>query len=83
MGNLTLSFEKEDEERLRRLAKDKYGGRKGSLSKVVSDGLSKLEEESKKERSRRELIDLMRKGIEMGKIKIKRRGELYDRKIFG
>ncbi len=83
MGTITMSFEKEDEERIRRLAKERYGGRKGSMSKVVVEGVSKLEGESKKEKSKRELIELMRKGIYMGGIKIKHRSELYDRRIFG
>lgn len=79
MGNLTMSFEKEDEERIRRLAKEKYGGRKGSLSRVVNEGMSHLEEESRKERARQSLLRKLEKGFDMGKILYRNRAELHER----
>ena len=79
MGNLTLSFENEDEKKLRRIAQKKYSGKKGALSKVVSEGLKRLDEDSNRERAFRSLMKKMEKGYDMGKILYKNRGELYDR----
>ncbi|MBN2127739.1 MAG: hypothetical protein JW703_05135 [Candidatus Diapherotrites archaeon] len=79
MGTLTLSLENEDETRLRVLAQEKYMGKKGSLSKVISEGLRKLEEETVRQRAIESLIKKMNKGFDMGKIQIKHRSELYDR----
>lgn len=79
LGTITMSFEKEDENRLRRLAQEKYGGRKGSLSKVVLEGIAKLEGESVKERARQNLLKKLRDGYDMGKILYKTRAELHER----
>ncbi len=79
MGTITLSLEKKDELKLRMLAQEKYMGKKGSLSKIISEGLNKLEENSSRERAVNNLIQRMNKGFNLGKIKIKHRSELYDR----
>ncbi|MBI4210565.1 MAG: hypothetical protein HY544_03615 [Candidatus Diapherotrites archaeon] len=79
MGTITMSFEEKDEERLRRLAHEKYGSRKGSLSKVVLEGITKLEGESVKERARQNLLKKLRTGFDMGKILYKTRAELHER----
>ena len=80
MGNLTIGLDDKDEARLRRLAKERFEGKKGSISKTISIALDKLEEESKKDRAIKELIEMMDKGFDMGKNLIKHRSELYDRK---
>ncbi len=79
MGIVTVSFEKEDEDRLRRLAHEKYGGKKGALSKVLSEGLRRLDEESEKENARQSLLKRLEKGFDMGKFTFKERAELYER----
>ncbi len=79
VGNLTVALEEKDELKLRRLAKNKYGGRKGSLSKVISEALSKLEEDPRRERAVKSLIQKMEEGRHMGKLLYKHRSELYDR----
>ncbi|MFH1587728.1 MAG: hypothetical protein ABIA76_00125 [Candidatus Diapherotrites archaeon] len=79
MGTLTIGLEDSDEMKLRAMAQEKYFGKKGSLSKIISEGLQKLEEESKRERAVQNLITKMEQGKEMGKIQIKHRSELYDR----
>ncbi len=79
MGTVTVSFEKDDEDRLRRLAHEKYNGRKGALSKVLSEGLRKLDEEENRLKAFESLKRKMEKGYDMGKIMVKHRAELYDR----
>ena len=79
MGNVTISLEEKDEARLRALAGRKYGSRKGSLAKVVAEGLEKLHSESERERSMRRQLSWMEKGFRMGKIKAKKRADIYDR----
>ena len=44
MGNVMIVFDEEHERRLRRFAKRKYGGKKGSLSKVVWEALDQMDE---------------------------------------
>jgi len=79
MGNITIALENEDELKLRRLAKQKFDGKKGSLAKVVSEGINKLNEEEKRTLAREKLLEMMKKGYRMGKMTIKHRSELYDR----
>lgn len=79
MGNITLSLEDKGEEKARRIAKKKFGGKKGALSRVFSEGIRKLEGDEKRERSRKKLLEIMEKGYPMGKILYKHRSELYER----
>ena len=81
MGNITVSLEEEDEHKLRRLAQEKYQGKKGSLAKVISEGLGRMEAESKREQALKKLFARMEKGYALGIKRIKHRSELYDRKI--
>ena len=59
---------------------EKYGGKKGSLAKIVSEGLEKMENESEREKAIRSLKAKMEKGFNSGGILIKHRSELYDRR---
>jgi len=79
MGNITISLEKKDEERLRKLARERYESKKGSLSKIVSEGIAKIERESKKERSKASLLRKLENGFDMGKILYRKRSELHER----
>ena len=79
MGNITLSLEDKQEEKLRRIAKHKYGGKKGSMSKVVGEAIAKLEEDEKRERAKQSLLRKLSTGFEMGKILYKNRAELHER----
>ena len=56
MGNITISLTEEDEKLLRKLAEEKFKGRKGSLAKVVSEGLAKTIREKNKDKAFRKLI---------------------------
>ncbi|HIH16619.1 MAG TPA: hypothetical protein HA252_04410 [Candidatus Diapherotrites archaeon] len=79
MGHLTISLDKDTEAKLRRLADERHGGKKGSLSKVIGEALEKLEVESERKRAVDFLIAEMEKGYSLGGITIKDRSELYDR----
>lgn len=83
MGNVTMALEDADEKRLRRLASEKFGGGKGSMAKTVKVALEKLENEDRRGAARKRLIESMRKGYDLGRIAVRHRSELYDRKIFG
>lgn len=80
MGHITISLEKKDEQKLRALAKEKYGGKKGALAKAVAEGIGKLEQEKVRDRAIKKMIEIMDEGFDMGRILIKHRSELYDRK---
>lgn len=42
MGNVTIALEKPDEQRLRKLARERFGGKKGSMSRTVKVALENL-----------------------------------------
>ncbi len=82
MGHMTISLKEEKEQRLRTLAKQKYGDKKGAISQTVEDLLELDEKEAKRRRAVQSFLARGKKGYNMGKITIKHRSELYDRKIF-
>lgn len=74
MGTLTLSMKTEDEQLLRKLAKERYGSSKGSMSRVVGEALKKVEHKEEA------WITYARKGFHLGKLNLKQlREEMYDR----
>lgn len=79
MGNVTMALEDVDEERLRRFAKEKFGGGKGSMAKVVAKSLLKLEQEDKREAARKRLLESLKKGFNLGGLAVKHRSEFYER----
>lgn len=79
LGNVTISLEEKDEKKLRHFAKTMFSGKKGSMAKVVSRGLQKLERDFEGDLAKQRIIAGMEKGISMGKILIKHRSELYDK----
>jgi len=79
MGNVTIALEKPDEERMRRLAKQRYNARKGSISKVVAEGLRVLEREDRREKAKARLFGMMAAAKNLGGIAVRQRGELYER----
>jgi hypothetical protein len=75
MGNVMISLDDEHEALLRRLAREKHSGKKGSLSNVVSQALDKEREPSP---SIADFLDFLRRGVK-GKYKMySKRDELYD-----
>ncbi len=80
MGHMTISLKENKEQRLRVLSKQKYGDKKGAISQTVEDLLDLEDKEARRRRAVQSLLARMEKGYDMGKIIIKHRSELYDRK---
>ena len=80
MGHMTISLKENKEQRLRVLSKQKYGDKKGAISQTVEDLLDLEDKEARRRRAVQSLLARMEKGYDMGKITIKHRSELYDRK---
>ena len=81
MGNIMIALRDDTEMLLRNLAREKYGGKKGSISAVVEDAIEKLSKDEKRLRAAHHQIALMRKGFDLGLGKKKlyeKRSELYD-----
>ena len=80
MGNVTISLERDDEETLRSIAGTKYNNKKGSLAKVIGESLRLLSSKTGKHKAMIRQFKWMDQGFNLGKIKAKTRGEIYDRK---
>jgi hypothetical protein len=80
MGNLTVKLDDSDEKIVRNLAIEKYGGKKGSIGKVLSESIALLRKESKKEFAKQKIFEGMDKGFYFGKKLYKTRDDLYDKK---
>lgn len=79
MGNITVSVTDRTESSIRRMAKEKFEGRKGALGKVIDEAIEKIEKEDERLEARKQMLKMMEKGFDMGKILYKERGELYER----
>ena len=79
MGNVTIALETEDEETLRSIAGSKYNNKKGSLAKVIGESLRLLSSKTGKNKAMMRQFKWMDQGFNLGKIKAKARGEIYDR----
>jgi len=77
MGNVMISLDDEDEELLRKLAQEKYSGKKGSLSEIVQEALHKLKGRDR-EKETDEFIEMLRKGLKFKYKMYKSRNEIYD-----
>ncbi len=80
MGNVLLSLGAEDEALLRRLAREKFEGKKGALSEVVSEAVHELARKDARMKSAKSLIEKARRGFDLGLGKRKvyeSRDELY------
>lgn len=80
MGNITISLDKHAEERLRRIAAEEFHNKKGSLSKTIAMALDSLTEKTRHERAKNRQLRWMRQGFNMGKITIKSRADIYERR---
>lgn len=76
MGNVLISMDDDCEALLRQLAQRKYGGKKGSLRRVVQEALEKLNQKSD-EVARLEFIARLRKGHSFKYKMYKSRDEIY------
>jgi len=77
MGTITISIRDSDEARLRELAMKKFGKTKGSMSKVITEAISKIDDETDQDK---DVLDIARKGLHLGKVDIKKiREDMYGR----
>lgn len=63
---VVLSLEDKYDEKLRRLAKDLFQGRKGAMSDVVEKGLDLVEEESRRGKAHAKLLFLVDNARDVG-----------------
>ncbi|MBU0636007.1 hypothetical protein KKE06_03200, partial [Candidatus Micrarchaeota archaeon] len=68
------------EEKIRQIARERFGGKKGSIAKAIKEAVNKTEEEDRLLNARKRLLELMEKGFDGGRIVYKHRSELYERK---
>ena len=66
MKQLVLSVNEESDERLRKLAMELKGGRKGSLSETVEDALVVFEKDVRQKRALKKLMELSKQNIDYG-----------------
>ncbi len=76
MGTITANINDDIEEIFRKRVYQIYGKRKGNLGKALNEAM--IEWVRKKEYFDR-CMELLEKGIDMGKLKYKNREELHDR----
>jgi len=76
MGNVMIVLDDEHEALLRELAREKYGGKKGSLSNVVEEALDKLK--SDKDAIKERLKKRLTRGLDFEYKMYKKRSEIYD-----
>ena len=80
LANITVSLAESAEKKLRELANEKYGGKKGSMAKVIEEAVEKLSGEKGVDSAAQRQAQWMKKGFELGKINFAHRAELYGRK---
>ncbi len=76
---ITINIDSEALARLRKLALAEKQ-KKGFLGKIISEAVREYLKEKEQEEIARRQLEKMEKGYKMGKILIKHRDELYDRK---
>ena len=84
MGVITISLDKDYENKLRELAMIKYGKKKGSISKTLIEAINHFSECSKNGTAEQRLMNYADKGMHLGKIDSKKfRRQIYDDRIKG
>ena len=79
MKTITINVHDEIANEFKEEVRQKIGHQKGALGKAIEEALKQWIYQKKQKQISEEMIALMEKGIAMGKIKIKSRGELYER----
>ncbi len=75
MGVITISLEENVEETLRRLAHEKYHGKKGGMAKVLEEGIREVERKMRSEAAKVRFMARAAKGFDLG-------GKGFERKKF-
>ncbi len=81
MVQIVLSLSKEKEKELRQLAMEKYDGKKGSLSKIVEEGIELLKNDSLQKKADKDFWEMVNNAKDLGIGKFTREEANY-RKIF-
>jgi hypothetical protein len=77
---LTVSLSEEVDRKLRAIARKRYGGAKGSISKVLSELVLKDAHDREQEEINRRAIEGLLKGIDLGlKGRMLTRDEMHER----
>ncbi|MBI2043012.1 hypothetical protein HYT25_01345 [Candidatus Pacearchaeota archaeon] len=79
MATITINLDDELNEKFRDIIKQKIGEGKGTIGKAVEEAIVSWIEEKKQAEIAHEMMNLMEKGFEMGKIKVKTRESLHER----
>lgn len=78
---MMISLDDVQEMKLRELAKEKYGDKKGSISEFVSDAIDLAEKEEKRMHAVKRTLARMKKGFDFGlngRRAYRSRDEIYD-----
>ncbi len=82
MGNVLVSLDGEDEKLLRRLALERYGGRRGAIREIVAEGIREVASKDERRAAVRRLLSSMKEGFNLGlkgdQKPYRTRDELYD-----
>ena len=76
VGTITINVSDNVEQSFRKKAYQLYGKKKGTLGKAVTEA---IQEWSKKQEHFDRCMELLKSGIDMGKLKYKNRQELHGR----
>ena len=66
MVQIVLSLSEEKDKELRRLAIEKYGGKKGALSKVVEEGIELVKIHKQKSKAKKEFWEMVNNAKDLG-----------------
>lgn len=80
MGTMTINVKDETLDMFRKTVAMELGVGKGKLGKAIEEALKKWVHEKEQRDIAKRQIKLMEKGFDMGRILIKSRDELYDRR---
>ena len=82
MGNVLVSLDDADERLLRKLANERYGGRRGAIQKIVAEGIREVESKDERKAAVQRLLSSMKEGFNLGlkgdQKPYQTRDELYD-----
>lgn len=79
MGTMTISIDDEVEREFRTTVGGIKGHYKGALGDALNEVITKWIEAVKQENARKQALEQLHKGFDMGKINYSKREELYER----
>lgn len=80
MANMLISVDEKTEKKIRRLAHTRFGGKKGSISRVVAEAVGKFGDNDDEERKKglQEFMKKLERGSNFSYKMYKNRNEIYD-----